>query len=35
MAMVSPVCPPMEANKLSGRSFSMMRLTVRAVSGSR
>ena len=35
IAMVSPVCPPSPASTPSGRSFSMMRRTVCAVSGSR
>ena len=35
MAMVRPVWPPSPASMLSGFSFSMMRLTVSTVSGSR
>ena len=35
MASVRPVWPPRPASMLSGFSFSMMRLTVSTVSGSR
>ena len=35
MEMVSPVCPPRPARRLSGFSFSMILLSVSTVSGSR
>jgi len=33
-AVLSPVCPPMVGSSASGRSFSMMRATVCAFTGS-